>query len=179
MDDLERGLFADIAAMPVIDTHEHLPFAESDRPKDVDVLREYLSHYLSADLVSAGLPPADLERVRNPGLPLAERWDLVEPFWEACRYTGYARALDIAVRGIYGIDGIRRSTLAALDAAFRAVARSRPFPPGAQGPLRHRGQPARRVHGPVRGGRRPVPADVAARVLPGAAARRGEGNPVG
>jgi hypothetical protein len=120
MDDLERGLFTDIAAMPVVDTHEHLPFAESDRPKDVDVLWEYLSHYLSADLVSAGMRPADLERVRNPGYSLTERWDLVEPYWEACRYTGYARALDIAVRGIYGIDGIRRSTLAALDAAFRA-----------------------------------------------------------
>jgi hypothetical protein len=120
MDDLERGLFADISSLPVIDTHEHLPFAESERPRDVDVLREYLGHYLSADLVSAGMRPADLERVKDAGLPLAERWDLVEPFWEACRFTGYARGLDIAVRGIYGIDGIRRGTITALDSAFRA-----------------------------------------------------------
>jgi hypothetical protein len=119
MDDLEHGLFADISTMPVIDTHEHLPFAESERPKEVDVLREYLSHYLSSDLVSAGMRNADLERAKDPGLPLAERWSLVEPFWEACRFTGYARALDIAVRGIYGIEGIRGSTIAALDAAFR------------------------------------------------------------
>jgi hypothetical protein len=120
MDDLERGLFDDISAMPVIDTHEHLPFAESDRPRDVDVLREYLSHYLSADLVSAGLAPASLERAKDPRVPLAERWKCVEPFWEACRFTGYARALDIAVRGIYGIDGIRGGTIAPLDEAFRA-----------------------------------------------------------
>ena len=120
MDDLERGLFDDISAMPVIDTHEHLPFAESDRPRDVDVLREYLSHYLSADLVSAGLAPADLERAKDPRVPLVERWELLDPFWEACRFTGYARALDVAVRGIYGIDGIRRDTIAPLDEAFRA-----------------------------------------------------------
>jgi hypothetical protein len=120
MDDLEHGLLAEISTMPVIDTHEHLPFAESDRPRDVDVLREYLGHYLSADLVSAGLPPADLERAKDVRIPLGERWERLEPFWEACRFTGYARALDIAVRGIYGIDGIRRGTLAALDAAFRA-----------------------------------------------------------
>jgi uncharacterized protein len=119
MDDLERGLLSDIASLPVIDTHEHLPFAESDRPKDVDVLREYLSHYLSSDLVSAGLPSADLERAKDTGIPLAKRWDTIEPFWEACRYTGYARALDAAVRGVYDIDGISRGTIAALDAAFR------------------------------------------------------------
>src|SRR5512137_165119 len=115
MDDLERGLLAEISAMPVIDTHEHLPFAESDRAKDVDVLREYLAHYLSSDLVSAGLPPADLERAKDIRLPLADRWTLVEPFWDACRHTGYARALDAAVRGIYGIDGVSRGTIDALD----------------------------------------------------------------
>ena len=119
MDDLERGLLADIASLPVIDTHEHLPFAESDRARDVDLLREYLAHYLSSDLVSAGLPPADLERAKDLRLPLADRWSLVEPFWEACRHTGYARALDAAVRGIYGIDGVSRGTIGALDAAFR------------------------------------------------------------
>lgn len=119
MDDLERGLLADIASLPVIDTHEHLPFAESDRALDVDVLREYLAHYLSTDLVSAGLPPADLERAKDLRLPLVDRWSLVEPFWEACRFTGYARALDAAVKGIYGIDGVSRDTIAALDAAFR------------------------------------------------------------
>lgn len=119
MDDLERGLLADIASLPVIDTHEHLPFAESDRTLNVDVLGDYLAHYLSSDLVSAGLPPADLERAKDMRLPLAERWNLVEPFWDACRHTGYARALDAAVRGIYGIDGVSRGTIAALDAAHR------------------------------------------------------------
>ncbi len=116
--DLARGILADLRAMPVIDTHEHLPYAEDKRDRDTDVLKEYLGHYMSSDIVSAGMTPADLERVRDHSHPLAERWRLVEPFWEACRHTGYCRALDAAVRGIYGIDGVRGSTLEALNAAF-------------------------------------------------------------
>ena len=119
-DDLARGILEDLRAMPVIDTHEHLPWAEDKRDRDTDVLREYLSHYMSSDIVSAGMTPADLERVRDHTRPLPERWRLVEPFWEACRYTGYGRALDAAVRAIYGIDGVRGSTLEALNAAFVA-----------------------------------------------------------
>ena len=119
-DDLTRGIFDELRAMPVIDTHEHLPYAEDKRDRDTDVLREYLSHYMSSDIVSAGMTPADLEKVRDHTHPLPERWRLVEPFWEACRYTGYGRALDAAVRAIYGIDGVRGGTLEALNAAFVA-----------------------------------------------------------
>jgi uncharacterized protein len=118
--DLARGILEDLRAMPVIDTHEHLPWAEDQREKATDVLKEYLSHYMSSDIVSAGMTPADLDRVRDHTRPLPERWRLVEPFWEACRYTGYGRALDASVRSIYGIDGIRGGTLEALNAAFLA-----------------------------------------------------------
>jgi len=54
----------------------------------------------------------------DPSLPILERWALVEPYWEICRYTGYGRALDISVRKIYGIDGIRRDTIEMLNEAF-------------------------------------------------------------
>jgi hypothetical protein len=116
--DLARGILSDLRTIPVIDTHEHLPYAEDKRDRDTDVLKEYLSHYMSSDIVSAGMPPADLLTVRDHSRPLPERWRLVEPFWEACRYTGYGRALDAAVREIYGIDGIRGNTIDALNAAF-------------------------------------------------------------
>ena len=49
-----------VSLLPVIDSHEHLPGRESARDKDADVLSEYLAHYFSSDLVSAGLSPADL-----------------------------------------------------------------------------------------------------------------------
>jgi uncharacterized protein len=121
MSDLARGILHELEGMPVIDTHEHLPHGEDVRERATDVLKEYLQHYMSSDLVSAGLPAADLARARDHHGPLRERWRLVEPYWEACRYTGYGRALDIAVRRIYSIDGVRGSTIEALDAAFRAA----------------------------------------------------------
>jgi uncharacterized protein len=121
MSDLARGILGELRAMPVIDTHEHLPYSDEVRERNTDVLKEYLGHYISSDLVSAGLKPAELERARDNTRPLMERWRLVEPFWEACRYTGYGRALDIAAQGIYGLDGVRGETIQALDAAFRAA----------------------------------------------------------
>lgn len=97
-----------IEEMPVIDTHEHLPTGVEESRRGEDILGEYLTHYLSSDLISAGLSADDLAKALDPSLPLMERWDLVEPFWEVSRYTGYGRALDIAVRDIYGFDGSNR-----------------------------------------------------------------------
>jgi hypothetical protein len=112
----------------IVDTHEHLIPSEDAwlagewrsrlAPGKLDVLKEFLLHYFAWDLVSAGLPLAALETVRRSDLDLLEKWALVEPYWEFSRYTGYARALDVSVRGLYGIDGIRRETIGALNDAF-------------------------------------------------------------
>ncbi len=118
MPDCLSVLWPAIQQMPVIDTHEHLPPYEQERPAG-DVLTEYLSHYLSSDLVSAGLAPEDLSRARDARGDILERWALIEPFWNWCRHTGYARALDLSVQKLYGIDGIHRDTIAALNDRFR------------------------------------------------------------
>ena len=115
-----EDLLAYIDTLQIIDTHEHLP-NEADRPKDVDVLAEYLTHYFSCDLISAGLSDEDLARVKDSSKDLLQRWRRVEPYWDAARSTGYGRALDLAARGLYGIDGISRRTIGALNDAFIAA----------------------------------------------------------
>lgn len=103
--------------MRVIDTHEHLHWTA--RPtNNKDVLREYLIHYMSSDVKSAGLKQADFDKVTNREINIMERWNIVEPYWEFSRYTGYGRALDIAVKGIYGIDGVNRGTIEELNRVF-------------------------------------------------------------
>ncbi|NLA87994.1 MAG: amidohydrolase family protein [Clostridiales bacterium] len=105
--------------MPVIDTHEHLVWDEAIRCADgSDVLSEYLLHYMKSDILSAGMKPENMDFVTDSGKSLAQRWKAVEPYWELCRYTGYGRALDIAVKGIYGIDGISGRTIVPLNDAF-------------------------------------------------------------
>jgi len=110
-----------VFALEIIDTHEHLPTFERNRPQESDVLEEYLTHYFSCDLVSAGLSDEGIAFARDHTKSLAERWRTVAPYWSAARNTGYARSLDIAARELYGIDAINGDTLDALNARFVAA----------------------------------------------------------
>ncbi len=110
-----------ISQLEIVDTHEHLPHSETAW-KPSDVLAEYLIHYFSCDLVSAGLPEAKLDWVRDPEVPLMDRWLAIEPFWDAARHTGYGRSLTLAAKGLYGIEDITRDTIEPLNAAFLAAA---------------------------------------------------------
>ena len=105
-----EGIFEYVKGLEIIDTHEHLPAFENLREQDTDVLKEYLTHYLNCDLISAGLSPSNYEKTIDNKLPLLERWDLVEPYWEYARNTGYARALDTSVKALYGIGKICKVT---------------------------------------------------------------------
>jgi len=40
-----KEIFSYVKGLEIIDTHEHLPYCESAREKDTDVLKEYLTHY--------------------------------------------------------------------------------------------------------------------------------------
>jgi len=119
--DTYERLREDIFALEIYDTHEHLPVFESERPGHTDVLAEYLGQYFSCDLVSAGLPMADFRKAEDASGPLAERWALVEPYWEAARNTGYGRALDAAARDLYGLPRIDGETIGPLNEAFTAA----------------------------------------------------------
>lgn len=107
-----------VSYLEIIDTHEHLPQFESIRDKDTDVLKEYSQQYFGSDLISAGLPDEDMSRVQDTRIPIMERWNLVEYYWEAARNTGYGRCLDISARGLYGVKKICRETLEELNGKF-------------------------------------------------------------
>ncbi len=109
-----------VFTLQILDTHEHLPPHEHRRPQH-DVLAEYLTHYFSCDLVSAGLSDAGLATARDSSQPLAKRWRTIEPFWNAARNTGYGRSLDITVRELYGLPRIDDETIEPLNTAFTAA----------------------------------------------------------
>lgn len=116
---IRQELLTYLQTQPVLDTHEHLPPFGNQLDSKLDFLGEYLWHYASSDLQSAGMTDAQLARVRDPALPLDERWELMEPFWEATQDTTYFRTLRIATRELYGIEEWNRKTLPDLDARFR------------------------------------------------------------
>jgi hypothetical protein len=105
-------------SLTIIDTHEHLPICEDMRDKSIDVLGEYLVQYLSSDLCSAGMDAKTLAFVKDASVPIMSRWMSAEPYWENCRFTGYARALDLAAEKIYKIKRIDRTTIEQLNSDF-------------------------------------------------------------
>ncbi len=121
MDKIYEEIFNFIKELEIIDTHEHLPSFETDRERNTDVIKEYLSNYFGCDLISAGLPQNDYNKIANTNLPIMEKWKLVEPYWEISKYTGYGRCVSLAAKEIYGINNISSSTIEELNNKFLAT----------------------------------------------------------
>lgn len=118
---LTDQLLAEIKALRIIDTHEHLPL-ERNLPKEADVLTEWLSQYFCWDLVSAGLTEKDLDYVRkNPRVDLRKRWAMIAPYWHAAESTGYGRALAITARDLFEIPVINEKTVVELNQRMMAA----------------------------------------------------------
>ncbi|HOJ40636.1 MAG TPA: amidohydrolase family protein, partial [bacterium] len=91
-----------------VDSHQHL---SPETPLTTDLVRLILmDSYVSTDLVSAGLPPENLERWRDPDLPLAKRWLQLLPFWKQVQHGSYARAILVTAGDLYGASGFKSLT---------------------------------------------------------------------
>ncbi len=145
MNSLKERMLAEIEKIAIIDTHEHI-MSESDR-KEYAVDFSYLfAHYNSSDLISAGMSPGLLESVRfplrrfreklnrlfrsgmslvdpeNESMSLEQRWEALEPYWEAIRFTAYGRWTLHALKDLFGVEDLNRDSYRQLS---EAVADSR------------------------------------------------------
>ncbi|MCD6397308.1 MAG: amidohydrolase family protein [Spirochaetaceae bacterium] len=107
-------------SLDIVDTHEHLVREELWMNESGDIFSDWLKMYFSCDLISAGLSYKNLEIVRDPfsQKSITEKWNILEPYWHAARNTGYGRSLDLAAKGLYGINGINRDTIEELNNMF-------------------------------------------------------------
>ena len=119
--ELYRNIKEAVDKARIVDTHEHLLQEKERTSKKPDLFETFLAHYASSDLVSSGMTPEDLEKVRDPKLPLEQRWEIFKPFWSNIRNTGYARAINISVRDLYGVEGIRNDTYKELVSRMEAA----------------------------------------------------------
>lgn len=149
MSQLAARLAQAVAAIPLVDTHEHL-LAEEERHRAAHDFGYLFPHYASSDLVSAGMPPALLEAVRAtarpvlvermarigwirkpppfpapapPDLSLEARWAALAPYWAHIRLTGYGRCLRIAIRDLFGFPDLTEETYRPLSQAIAASRR--------------------------------------------------------
>ena len=118
--DLQKHLKDEIDHIPVVDTHEHMYFPEEDYVKLKADFGQFLFHYNSDDLQSAGMEIPDLREFRDTagnvirvnGMPLSleEKWKYIKPHWENVKYTGYGRTVQLSLRKLCGIDDLKDDT---------------------------------------------------------------------
>jgi len=99
-----------VDSIAIVDTHEHLTPEDEWLKQKLDFGRFFL-HYAAVDLISAGMPPADLETVRgNPNVSIEDKWKLFSPYWKAAKNTAYCKAVTMAVQDIYGLPDLNDET---------------------------------------------------------------------
>jgi len=143
---VETGIKEEVEKISIVDTHEHI-MPEAERNKYAVDIGYLFSGYSTSDLISAGMPPRLMEAFRLPmyryhtsanakhkrmrrffpepereDMSLEERWQAVEPFWEAIRNTAYSKQLLIAIQDLFGVDDLNRDTYHKLS---QAIAHSR------------------------------------------------------
>jgi len=113
-----------ISEIHIIDTHEHIPdeAVAIGRKKS---LFSFFEHYVSSDLVSAGMTHEALEAMcdETNDLSLAERWNLLAPYWPYARTTGYGRAMIGYMHDLFGIVDINKDSYEELSARIASAQR--------------------------------------------------------
>jgi uncharacterized protein len=113
----------------LVDTHEHL-IEESGRLQGAprphvpcDDWALLFSHYLNSDLQVAGMPNAALDQFFSPKVDPADKWRLLAPHWPAVKNTGYAQAVRLAIRELYGVEELSPATVRKVQAGYEQTRR--------------------------------------------------------
>jgi uncharacterized protein len=108
--EFRKALEIEIEAIPLVDTHEHIPPEDYANANDIGLFG-FFEHYVSSDLVSAGMRRESLEKMRDSenGLSLEERWQLMAPFWPHARTTGYGRAMIEFMNDLFGVEDVNEN----------------------------------------------------------------------
>jgi predicted TIM-barrel fold metal-dependent hydrolase len=99
-DALKQSLIEEMSEMDIVDTHEHLP-SEGERLQQQVDFATLFSHYCRSDLVAAGMPDRQHDRLVAPGLSPTEKWEIIAPYYDLILSGGYSRAAHLAMERFY------------------------------------------------------------------------------
>jgi len=105
---------------PMVDSHEHLQ-DEVDRLNDNQNCMRLFRNYIGDDFASAGLIYETVfgkEALKEDPIVL---WRRLEPYWNAVKHGGYARAAQITFKELYGIDKLEERVIPQLQQAFEKL----------------------------------------------------------
>ncbi|MET3524678.1 amidohydrolase family protein [Mesorhizobium abyssinicae] len=125
----DRQIAQWVEETPFVDTHEHL-IEESQRVSGrtdqwlpCDDWTYLLSAYVAEDLLTAGMPAADLQSFFRPDLSSEAKYQLISPHWDRIRHTGYAQAVRHTLRGLYNEDDLTAESVPRIAEKYRATVR--------------------------------------------------------
>jgi len=110
-----------IDSLEIIDTHEH--FFNPELLKSTSFLDfSLLFHQNSYDgFLSSGMPAGIFQKLYAEPTSIAEKWKLVEPWWNRSFNTISNRILLLAIKDLYGINGLSSTTVEPLSAKIKAA----------------------------------------------------------
>jgi hypothetical protein len=86
-----------------------------------DPFKTFLSMLASSDLKAAGLSVEDYAKLIDEKRNISDRWRIVEPYWSKASNSAYFTSIKVAIRDLYGIDGIDENTIQALADKMKLV----------------------------------------------------------
>lgn len=119
---LYKRIHEEINKIKIIDTHEHLQ-RESELPIGDDIhIGRFFLHYANSDLISAGMPAEQMEKViEDPDITPLDRWKMLQPWYQRSWNTTYCESLRIAIKDIYDIEDFSNDTVDELTSKMRQM----------------------------------------------------------
>jgi predicted TIM-barrel fold metal-dependent hydrolase len=125
LSDTRKQIFKKVFQTPLIDTHEHL-IEEKDRLAAIPVRgfkandwTKIFTSYLCSDMLTAGMPQETYDKFFSPDIDPISKWAILEPYWPAIKNTGYAQAVSIAIKELYGVDELSAKTVAKVQEGYK------------------------------------------------------------
>ncbi len=123
--DARKAIQKRVFKTPLVDTHEHL-VEEKERLQGAAPCDDWallFSHYLDSDLRVAGMSNAEMDKFLSPEVDPADKWKLLSPYWPAAKNTGYAQAVRLALRELYGVEELSTATVRKVQAGYERIRR--------------------------------------------------------
>ncbi len=106
---LDPDVLAAIDALKIVDTHEHLD-EESVRLTQPPNLTRFFMYYTFNDMASAGdagrMSAEDHKLFWKDGASGEEQWRAIRKAWPLARHTGFAAAVRLSIKELYGVDDL-------------------------------------------------------------------------
>lgn len=107
----ERRITEYVKNLHVVNTHEHLRLQNSISDWTSFDFMLLFGAYSYDDMISAGINKEDYFRLTKDSLTVAEKWNIIEPFWNKAKNTAYCRNSLLIAKEFYGIDELNSSTV--------------------------------------------------------------------